>query len=98
MKINNDIYNHIARLYQGYQMKQTQAEPAETKPAANAAAGDSVQLSGQAVKINGLVKAARELPDTREEKVARIKEEIAGNTYKVSAREVAEKMLAKDRP
>lgn len=96
MKINNDIYNHIAKLYKSYQANQAPADQTVMK-SANTAQSDSVQLSEQAVKINELIKAARELPEVREEKIARIKEEIANHTYHVSARQLAEKMLSAEK-
>lgn len=96
MKISNDIFNNIAKLYKSYPTNQTPADQTEKNSAANAAKSDSVQLSEQARKISELIKEAKDLPEIREEKIARIKEEIANNTYKVSAQQLAAKMLSSE--
>ncbi|HWQ76897.1 MAG TPA: flagellar biosynthesis anti-sigma factor FlgM [Syntrophomonas sp.] len=91
MKINGNAPGNITKLYQS---NQTQTETAKKKDGANAVEGDSVKLSDQAVKINELMQKTNELPEVREEKIARIKAELNHNTYHVSAQQLAAKMLS----
>lgn len=94
MKINSNTPGNIGKLYQSYQ---TRTEQTEKKAGANSVGSDSLQLSEQAKKIHELIKDAKDLPEIREEKIARIKEEIANNTYNIPAHKVAAKMLAQDK-
>jgi len=96
MKINSNMPGNIAKLYQSNKPDQTQAEQIGRKSEAKAVQSDSVQLSEQAQKINELIKEAKDLPEIREEKIARIKAEVANNTYHVSAQQLAAKMLASE--
>jgi negative regulator of flagellin synthesis FlgM len=91
MKINNNSSMNVGKLYQTYQ---NQAEKTEKKQEVSSIDQDNLQLSEQAKKIHELIKEAKDLPDIREEKIARIKEEIANNTYHVSAQQLAAKMLS----
>lgn len=96
MKINSNMPGNIAKLYQSYQTNQTQTEQTGKKSGASVVESDSVQLSPQAVKISDLIKETKDLPEVREEKIARIKGEIANNTYSVSAQQLAAKMLSSE--
>ncbi|HPF44784.1 MAG TPA: flagellar biosynthesis anti-sigma factor FlgM [Syntrophomonadaceae bacterium] len=96
MKMNKEIYDHMAKLYNSWQYSQTPDGQTGIKPVADRAESDSIELSEQALKVNELIKSIKELPDVREEKIARIKEEIVNNTYKIPAQQLAEKMLAGD--
>lgn len=89
MKINGNPPANIGKLYQTYQ---TQAESAGKKNE-TVTETDNLQISEQARKIHELIKEAKDLPDIREEKIARIKAEIANNTYNVTPRQLAAKML-----
>jgi negative regulator of flagellin synthesis FlgM len=91
MKINSNTPGNIGKLYQTYQ---TQTGPMEKKTGVNAASSDSLQLSDQAKQIHALIKDTKDLPEIREEKIARIKEQITNNTYNIPASKVAAKMLS----
>jgi len=91
MKINGSLPSNIGKLYQAYQTKNEQTTK---KTGANTVEQDNLQLSEQAKKIHELIKETKDLPEIREEKITRIKEEIANNTYKVSAQQLADKMLS----
>jgi negative regulator of flagellin synthesis FlgM len=92
MRIDSNFPGNVGKIYQTIQ---TQAEQAEKKPAAvKNVEQDSLQLSEQAQKIHDLIKETKELPEVREEKIAKIKEAIANNTYHVTAKQLAAKMLS----
>jgi negative regulator of flagellin synthesis FlgM len=55
---------------------------------------DSMTISDKALMIRELEKKITELPDIREEKVARIKEALSKGEYKVDSRAIAVKLLA----
>lgn len=55
---------------------------------------DKLEISETARYFQIALKAAKDSPDIRSEKVDRIKAEIEAGTYKVSAEDVAKKMMA----
>ena len=55
--------------------------------------GDKVVLSPQAREINQAKQAFEACPDIRQEKVARLKEQIANGTYRLDAAAVSAKMI-----
>ncbi len=57
------------------------------------AKGDKVILSPKAKAIQEAKKLLENVPDIREEKVARIKEQIKNGTYTVDAKKVAARMV-----
>lgn len=70
------------------------AQGVKAKPAAlGAGKCDEVTISADSAIRQRAVQAAKETPDVREEKVSDIREALAAGTYKVSEREVAEKMI-----
>lgn len=91
MKINGSIPGSIGKLYQSYQI---QAEQTEKRSGSGMVEQDKLQLSEQAKKIHELIKETKDLPEIREEKIARIKEQIINNTYDISPAKVAAKMLS----
>ncbi len=96
MRINSNVPGHIAKIYQSYQSQQTEAAPTGKNQEAKGLESDSVKLSESARKISELIKETKDLPEVREEKIARIQAEIKNNTYHVSAQQLAAKMLASD--
>jgi negative regulator of flagellin synthesis FlgM len=56
--------------------------------------GDRVELSEQAKTIQAAHRLIQQIPEVDEEKVARIKEQIASGTYRVDSQKTAEKILA----
>ena len=60
---------------------------------------DEVQISKEAMDFQLVMKAAkaaRDLPDVREEVIAPIKEKLDSDTYEVSGKDIAEKLLARN--
>ena len=94
MKITSNPSNNIAKLYQ---TQQAQFEKSEKKTGSGSVEQDSLHLSDQAKRIHELITTTKELPDVREEKIARIKDEIANKTYSVTAEQLAAKMLSADK-
>ncbi len=88
------VPGNIARIYQTNQNK---ADGAVRKNPIDPSQFDSVELTDQAQRIHALVKETNGLPEIREEKIARIKSEIANGTYNVTPEQVAAKMLAADK-
>jgi len=93
MRINSNYPGNVGKIYQTIQ---TQAEQTEKKSTVKNIEQDSLQLSEQAKKIHDLIKETKDLPEIREEKIAKIKEAIANNTYKVTAQQLAAKMLTSE--
>lgn len=93
MRIDSNNPGYVSKLYQTYQ---AQTGPTEIKSAGKAAPQDSVQLSDQAKAIHELMQDYKELPDIREEKIAKIKEAITNQTYSVSPQQLAAKMLVSE--
>jgi len=91
VKINNNPSNNIAKLYQTQQIR---TDNKEIKSGSDPVESDNLQLSEQARQIHELIKETRDLPEVREEKIARIREQISNNTYNISPSQVAAKMLA----
>lgn len=59
---------------------------------------DEVQISKEAMDFQLVMKAAkaaRELPEVREEVIAPIKEKLENGTYEVDSRSIADKLLAR---
>lgn len=54
---------------------------------------DKVDLSAEGKEIQALRQKIAQLPEVREEKVAQLRAALQAGTYKVSAREIAEKMV-----
>lgn len=70
----------------------------KTAPKAKKAEGmkfeeDKIEISSQAREIQVAMKALKEVPDVREEKVNEIRAQIKNGTYKPSSEDVAEKLL-----
>ena len=81
-----DAYNQITQLYQ---VTATKTTTQKGKKSASdvfeiSQAGKDLQVANQAVK---------DTPEIREDKVNRIKEQLASGTYNVSAEEFANKMI-----
>jgi len=56
---------------------------------------DKIEISTQAKEIQVAMKALKELPDVRQDKVDDIRAQIKDGSYKPSAEDVAEKILAR---
>lgn len=70
----------------------------KTAPKAKKAEGkkfeeDKIEISSQAREIQVAMKALKDVPDVREEKVNEIRAQIKNGTYKPSSEDVAEKLL-----
>ncbi len=94
MKITSNPPNNIAKLYQ---TQQSQFEKTGKKAESGSIEQDRLQLSEEAKKIHELITTTKDLPDIREEKIARIKDQIAHKTYSVTAEQLAAKMLSTDK-
>jgi negative regulator of flagellin synthesis FlgM len=69
----------------------TPADPSEKKGRPVSRAGS--EMSRQAQELQNARKALEDIPDVREDKVARIKKQIENGTYEIDAEETAEKMI-----
>ena len=86
MKINQ--IQQIAEVYGA--TSQRQIKPSDVK----AGAKDKLEISTTARHFQTALKAAKDAPDIRADKVDKIKTQIESGTYKVSAEDVAKKMMA----
>ncbi len=87
MKVNGPSNVNPGQLYQAQQKK---AKEAKTQKGVT---GDKVEISLQAQKIKELTRKTASLPDIRKDQVVKIRKEIDGGTYKVSAEQIAKSML-----
>ena len=86
MKINQ--IHQISEIYGATSTRKM--TPKDTKTNAK----DKLEISDTAKHFQIALKAAKDSPDIREEKVGKIKTQIESGTYSVSAAEVAGKMMA----
>ena len=56
---------------------------------------DALSISPRAQEIQKLIEVIRSLPDERAERVEALAKAVADGTYKVDAREIAEKILGR---
>lgn len=87
MKINNNV--SVQSVVKAYQ------KPAPTleKKAAVGFETDKIEISQEAKIQQAAMKAAKQLPEIREEKVAEIKQQIKDGIYRPTADQIIEKML-----
>jgi negative regulator of flagellin synthesis FlgM len=79
----------VARAAQSYGVKPDKAQAA-SKPGQPS---DKIEISAAAKDFQVAMKALKGVPDTREEKINRLKDLIDSGNYSVSGRDVAEKMI-----
>ncbi len=83
-----DAINNVSRLYQATKPKKAAgSENTDTK--------DKYEVSKYAKDYQTARTAMSSVPEIREDKVARIRDELNSGTYNVSAHEIAEKMVSK---
>jgi len=88
MKINN-LGPHISKLYQKIKVQET-AKQAEVQQEQ-----DSLTISGQAVKLQEMVKKVGKISEVRNGLVDKLRAEISQGTYRPDSREIAKSMLKK---
>lgn len=87
MKVfHNPQVNQVLRTYQKQLERTEKAEPVSM-------ARDKIEISDQAKDFQTAMKAFKELPEVRQEKLETLKEQIAGGDYKPSAEAVAERIM-----
>jgi negative regulator of flagellin synthesis FlgM len=64
-----------------------------TDPRRNTGRSDRVTLSDQGEELRRLLKAVQDAPDTREEKIRQLRQELQQGTYQVSTAELAERLI-----
>ncbi|MFO7153013.1 MAG: flagellar biosynthesis anti-sigma factor FlgM [Bacillota bacterium] len=89
MNVNRTGLEGLFRIYENLQKK---VEKNRTERGENRAE-DSVSLSSDALEIKKALGYASKVSEIRQEKVARLKEQIQKGTYNVEGRLIAEKML-----
>lgn len=87
MKIVNNV--SIQSVAKAYQKTAVQSE----KKTASGFETDKIEISQEARIQQAAMKAAKQLPDVREAKVAEIKQQIQDGVYKPTADQIMEKML-----
>jgi len=73
---------------------QTPADSARNVPGNNVAAGENVQLSPEAQRLQQAAEKLNDQPSVDQERVARLKQAIADGSYQVDNQRVASKLLA----
>lgn len=72
-------------------------QPPEVQPKAAPAAADSVQITHRARDLQGLVNRLSNEPSVDNEKVSRLREDIANGRYTVNSERLAAKILGFER-
>ena len=88
MKINNNP--NVMKALKLYNNQKTDKTHKSEKVSQK---NDQLELSEKARDFQVAMKAFQKLPDVREDKVEQYKEEIRSGTYKVSGKEVLDKMI-----
>lgn len=83
--------NQIQQISELYGATSTRKMPSKNT---KVGAKDKLEISETAKHFQTALKAAKESPDIRTEKVDKIKAQIESGTYNVSSEEVAKKMMA----
>ncbi|WP_427338122.1 flagellar biosynthesis anti-sigma factor FlgM [Caloranaerobacter sp. DY30410] len=84
--INNNIYKAL-KLYN------SQKQIKDKKTSAKAEKKDKLSLSNKAIEYQIAMKALRNVPDIRKDKVEEIKRQIETGTYKIDSSKIVEKMF-----
>lgn len=87
MKIQNNL--SIQRVMASYGVKANKVDKADNV----AKVSDKIEISDGAKDFQVGMKAFKELPEVRSEKVQKIKELVNSGSYSVSGKEIADKML-----
>ena len=82
---------NIDRYKKKNQQDDTSVDPSENKGQPVSGAGS--EMSRKAQELLKAQKALKDIPDVREDKVARLKKQIENGTYDIDAEETAEKMI-----
>lgn len=93
MIISSQQIQSLLKTY-GQQTKNV-AAARDREPAPPPKESDKMIISEEGRAFQLALKAAREAPEVREDKVAALKEALAQGTYKVSDADIAEKMLGR---
>ena len=84
--INNNIYKAL-KLYN------SQKRTKDIKTSAKAEKKDKLSLSSKAIEYQIAMKALKNVPDIRKDKVEEIKRQIETGTYKIDSGKIVEKMF-----
>ena|SRR3990172_862171 len=94
MVIPSQLPTEVSRAYQDRATSLAPlATPAPTTSRGTRTKKDQVVLSPEVQELQRLLKAVKELPDVREERVAFIREQIQNGTYQISDAALASKLL-----
>lgn len=94
VRISRQEIENVYRLYRVENPRSVREVSRRATPGAKVA-GDQVTISSRARLIQELKQRVAAEPEVREEKVAEVREAIQQGTYKVTGREIAEKMLGR---
>jgi negative regulator of flagellin synthesis FlgM len=82
------ITRYVSQVQQNAQVAETEGEKGREY-----VGKDNVKLSQSARDLQGALKALRDLPDIRENKVAALRQQIENGAYDIRADKIAAKML-----
>lgn len=87
MRINNDGINKMLNIYKN------QEKVSQTDKLGKMRKADQLNISSDARDFQLAMKAVKDNPDIREEKVLEIKRQIESGTYQVDTKKIAGKMV-----
>jgi negative regulator of flagellin synthesis FlgM len=90
--VNNDGQN-IRQITQGMKPPQSEKNPPASAAGSPDAGSDRVELSPQSRDMKKIHEILATTPEVRTEKVEPLKKAVAEGTYKVKAKDIADKMV-----
>ena len=95
MRINSNMMSNLDTLNQTSRKKDIEKTNAASSQAAtvNTVEKDSVQISANGKEVVDMAKTLRDLPDVRRDRIEELKARIANDTYNVSGKDIAAKIV-----
>ena len=93
MKITDNNSSLNIRNYANNIQDNRKTDSSAKQGSSQAVKEDKVVLSPKAKEVQEATKLIKELPDIREEKVAKLKEQVDQGTYRIDGKKIAFKML-----
>ncbi len=93
MRIDSNMPSGMDTLEKTSRKKDVEKGSTNDKQTSAIPESDAVSISEKSKDISEMISILKELPDTRADKVADLKEKIASGTYSVSGKDIATKIV-----
>lgn len=95
MRVDDKSHGVVINLREYQRLRAMPKNAGTDAPSRDGAREDEVELSSMMKQSREIGASLREFPDVREERVKELKALLASGDYRVSGRDIAEKMLKK---